>query len=90
MLQEVLRIHQRAIINLGEDMSFFGERIAALSRETDRNHDAIDRLFREVALLSRSAGALRRLGKRANGFQRELQDEVAQDELDEQEPADRS
>ena len=77
MLQEVLRIHQRAIINLGEDMSFFGERIAALSTETDRNRDAIDRLSREVTLMSRSAGALSRLGERANGFERDLQEEVA-------------
>lgn len=77
MLQEVLRIHQAAIINLGEDMSFFGKRIAALSRETDRNRDAIDRLFREVTLLSRSAGALTRLGERASGFERDLEEEAA-------------
>ena len=68
MLQEVLRIHQGGIINLGEDMSFFGERVAALSRETDRNRDAIDKLSREVTLLSRSAGALILLGERASGF----------------------
>ena len=77
MLQEVLRIHQAAIINLGEDMSFFGKRIAALSRETDRNRDAIDRLFREVTLMSRSAGALTRLGERASGFELDLQEEAA-------------
>ena len=90
MLQEVLRLHQRAIINLGEDMSFLGKRVAALSRETDRNRDAIDRLFREVTLLSRSAGALRRLGKRANGFERDLQDKAARDAHDEQEHAEGS
>ncbi len=77
MLQELLRIHQGAIINLGEDMSFFGERVAALSRETDSNRDAIDRLSREVTLLSRSAGALARLGNRANRFERDLQEETA-------------
>ena len=88
MLQEVLHLHQRAIINLGEDMSFFGERVATLSREMDRNRDAIDRLSREVTLLSRSAGALRRLGERANGFQRDLQDKAARDAHDEQEHED--
>ena len=77
MLQEVLRIHQGAIINLGVDMSFFGERVAALSRETDRNRDVIDGLSREVTLLSRSASALTRLGKRANDFERDLQEEAA-------------
>ncbi|MCY4647942.1 MAG: hypothetical protein OXE73_13835 [Gammaproteobacteria bacterium] len=77
MLQEVLRIHQRAIINLGEDISFFGARVADLSKETDRNRAAIDRLFREVTLLSRSAGALARLGERAGGFERDLEAEAA-------------
>ena len=77
MLQEVLRIHQGAIINLGEDMSHFGKRIAALSRVTDRNRDAIDRLSWEVTLLSRSAGALNQLGQRASGFERDLRNEAA-------------
>ena len=72
MLQEVLRIHQGAIINLGEDMSHFGRRIAVLSLETDRNRDAIDTLAREVMLLSQSAGALTQLGERANRFERDL------------------
>ena len=77
MLQEVLRIHQGAIINLGEDMAHFGERIAALSGETERNRAAIDKLFREVTLLSRSAGALTRLGERASGLERNLREEAA-------------
>jgi len=72
MLQEVLRIHQGAIVHLGEDMSHFGRRIAALSLETDRNRDAIDTLSREVMLLSQSAGALTQLGERANRFERDL------------------
>ena len=74
MLQEVLRIHQGAIINLGEDMSHFGKRIAALASETERNRDAIDRLSWEVTLLSRSAGALTKLGEHASGFERDLQE----------------
>ena len=78
MLQEVLRIHQQAIINLGEDMSHFGKRVAALSRETERNRDALESLSREVALLSRSAGALARLGERANGFDHDLQEAAGQ------------
>ena len=74
MLQDVLRIHQTAIINLAEDISFFGKRVAVLTTETDRNRDAIDRLFREVTLMSRSASALTRLRERASGFERDLQD----------------
>ena len=79
MLQEVLRIHQRAIINLGEDISFFGERVASLSVETEKNRKALDRLSREVVLISRSAGALRRIGERATTFERDLEGEVSGD-----------
>lgn len=78
MLQEVLRIHQGAIINLGEDMSHFGRRIATLSLETDRNRDAIDELSREVMLLSQSAGALTQLGERANRVERDLHGAASQ------------
>ena len=76
MLQEVLRIHQGAIINLAEDISFFGQRVAVLTTETNRNRAAIDRLSREVALMSRSAGALTRLRERASGFERDLRAEA--------------
>ena len=72
MLQEVLRMHQGAIVNLGEDMSHFGRRIVALSVEVERNRDAIDELSREVMLLTQSAGALTKLGERANHFERDL------------------
>ena len=71
MLQEVLRIHQGAIINLGEDMSHFGNRIAALASETERNRNDIARLSWEVTLLSRS---LTMLGEQASGFERDLQE----------------
>ena len=80
MLQEVLRTHQQAIINLGEDMSHFGERIAELAGQTERHRAAIDMLSREVTLLSRSARALTRLGKRASGFERHLQKAAGQAE----------
>ena len=74
MLQEVLRIHQRTIINLGEDMSHLGRRIVVLSQETEKNRDAVDSLWREVTLLSRSADALTRLGERTIGLENDLQD----------------
>ena len=77
MLQEILRIHQGAIINLGEDMSFFGQRVATLAGETERNRAAIDRLAREVTLLSLSATALTQLGERATSLEGDLQEEVA-------------
>ena len=79
MLQEVLLLHQGAIINLGEDMSFLGERVEALSRKTDRNREAIDWLTREVILLSRAASAMRRLGERAYGFRRDLEEKPERD-----------
>ena len=80
MLQEVLRTHQGAIINLGEDMSHFGKRIAVLSQEAERHGDAIDKLSWEVTLLSRSAGALAKLGEQASGLERDLQEAAGQAE----------
>lgn len=80
MLQEVLRIHQRAIIYLGEDLSHFGKRVAALTEETEKSRNAIDSLWREVDLLTRSAEALSRLGERANGLEYELQQVAGQSE----------
>ena len=76
MLQEVLRTHQGAIINLAEDVSFFGDRVAVLTEATDSHRDAIDRLSREVLLMTRSAGALTRLRERASGFERDLRAEA--------------
>ena len=76
MLQEVLRTHQGAIINLAEDVSFFGDRVAVLTEATDSHRDAIDRLSREVLLMARSAGALTRLRERASGFERDLRAEA--------------
>lgn len=76
MLQEVLLTHQRAIVDLGEDMSFLGMRIATLADEMDRSSAAIGWLKEQVALLSRSAGALGELGKRANHFERGLRQEA--------------
>ena len=80
MLQEILRIHQRAIINLGEDMSHFGKRIAELFQETERNRNAIDKLLHEVTLLSRSAEAMTRLGKQANNYEHDLEEASGQSE----------
>ena len=77
MLKEVLRIHQGAIVNLSEDISFFGKSIASLANEMERNRVDLNRLSREVMLLSQSADALTRLGERASDFESELQEEVA-------------
>ncbi len=65
-IQLMMTRMRRAIVNLGEDMSFLGMRIATLADEMDRSSAAIGWLKEQVALLSRSAGALGELGKRAN------------------------
>ncbi len=72
MLQEVLQMHQRAIINLGEDMSHFGKRIAELAQETEINRKSIKELLHEVILLSRSASAMTRLGEQASNYEHDL------------------
>ena len=37
MLQEVLRIHQKAIANLAEDIAYFGDQLVELTRDVVRN-----------------------------------------------------
>lgn len=39
----------------------------------ETNRDAIDTLFREVTLLTRTTGALTQLGERTSGFERDLE-----------------
>ena len=58
-------------------MSHFGERIANLASESERTRTDLNRLRREVTLLSRSAGALTKLGERTSSLERDLQEEAA-------------
>ena len=72
MLQEVLRMHQQAIANLTQDISWFAKHIEALSEDAAGNRAVIDRLSREMTLLARSNRALTRLRERAGGLERDL------------------
>ena len=75
MLQEVLRIHQKAIANLAEDISFFAERLVALTVKVDKNEIIIDKLSREMTVFAK---ALARLRHRESGFELDLEAETEQ------------
>lgn len=73
MLQEVLRLHQKAIANLAEDIAYFADRLAGLTRDVGRNQLVIEKLSSELALLGRALVNLRR---REHAFEDNLQAEI--------------
>lgn len=73
MLQEVLRIHQKAIANLAEDIAHFADRLAGLTRDVARNQLLIEKLSSELALLGR---ALAQLRQREHAFEDDLRGET--------------
>lgn len=73
MLQEVLRVHQKAISNLAEDIAHFADRLVGLTGDVERNQLLIERLSSELALLGR---ALARLRQREHAFEDDLQAET--------------
>ena len=73
MLQEVLRIHQKSMANLAADIAFFAERLTRLSVKVAENRAVIDKLSREMTLLT---GALSRLRTREGRYERDLDEEI--------------
>ncbi len=73
MLQEVLRIHQKSMANLAADIAFFAERLTRLSVKVAENRAVIDKLSREMTLLT---GALTRLRTRESRYERDLDEEI--------------
>lgn len=73
MLQDVLRIHQKSMANLAADIAFFAERLTRLSVKVAENRAVIDKLSREMTLLT---GALSRLRIRESRYERDLDEEI--------------
>lgn len=73
MLQEVLRIHQKSMANLATDIAFSAERLTRLSVKVAENRAVIDKLSREMTLLT---GALTRLRTRESRYERDLDGEI--------------
>lgn len=72
MLNEVLRKHQQAMADLGEDLAYFAQTIIEITRNRVENELKIERLRREVTLF---ADALAQLKQRGDGFERLLRAE---------------
>lgn len=73
MLQEVLHIHQKAIANLAEDISFFAGRLVVLTVKVDKNQVIIDKLSREITVFAES---LARLRQRESSLELDLEAET--------------
>ncbi len=76
MLQEVLRIHQKAIANLAEDIAYFGDQLVELTRDVVRNQLVIRNLSREMSLLG---NALAHLRQKERTLEHALEAEIDQD-----------
>lgn len=73
MLQEVMRVHQKAISNLAEDIAFFGQKMVALTEEVEKNKATIVTMSREMTMF---ANALKQLRQREAGYEQSLHDEI--------------
>jgi hypothetical protein len=73
MLQEVLRVHQKAIANLAEDIAFFGRRLVQLSENVEVNRATIQKMSREITLF---ANALTQLRQRETHYEDDLKSEI--------------
>lgn len=60
LLQEALRIHQKAISNLAEDMGNLGEEMTRLLNDVGVNELRIEKLSRSLTLFREAIGALRK------------------------------
>ena len=76
MLQEVLMIHQKAVVNLAEDMTYFERRIENLKAQSDKTEHLIEMLTREMKKLARYAGAMTRLQESTRELERDFDEEV--------------
>lgn len=73
MLQEVLRIHQKAIANLAEDIAFFAQKLSAAIVDQELGKAQIEKLQRELTIFT---SALSQLRQRETSFESDLQEET--------------
>ncbi len=64
MIQEIIKTNQKAIHNLAEDITYFGDRIVELTRADEINKTLIRKLGQELTLFCRTIDALQSKGLR--------------------------
>ena len=67
MIQEIIRINQRTINNMAEDVNFFAMRIVELTRETQMDKMRIEKLGKDVQIFAGALTALRKKGVSLDG-----------------------
>lgn len=73
LLQEVMRVHQKAISNMAEDIAFFGQRLVGLIEDVEKNKLLIANMSREMNMF---ANALKNLRAREANYEQNYQDEI--------------
>lgn len=74
MLQEVLRIHQKSIANLAEDVAYFAQTLVGLMVDAERNKARISKLTNELGMF---ATAIKLLREKETGIEGALEDETS-------------
>lgn len=69
MLQEVLRIHQKSIANLAEDVAYFAEQLLGTTAKLEENELTINKLKRDLSVF---VAAMKSLRSREEGFEQNL------------------
>jgi len=67
MIQEVIRLNQKTISNLADDVNFFAKKIIDLVRESEINHLMINKLNSELTIFSNAIDVLRSRGVMLEG-----------------------
>ncbi len=62
MIQEVIKLNQKTITNLAEDINFFGLKIVESARESEINEGLIEKLGKELTVFSNALGVLKAKG----------------------------
>jgi hypothetical protein len=59
MIQEIIRINQKTISNLAEDINYFAKKLIAVTKETEINRIMIDKLNKELTIFCDAVSVLK-------------------------------
>ena len=73
LIQEVIRLNQKTITNLAEDINFFGLKIVEQTRESEINKKMIEKLGKELTVFGNALGVLKAKGVNLEGVLNEAE-----------------
>lgn len=67
LIQEIIKLNQRTILNLVDDVEFFGTRIVELTRVGEINRALIEKMCKEMTVFAKAMNVLQQRGVRLEG-----------------------